>query len=218
MPWILYNILVLKLFIDRSQCTMFSSFLKSTRIPQVLQSLSKVFPQRPMMRLYFWSPQDWWCLYLMVWNQSSQTGSLILIVSCIHLTSSSAIILWLVWLTNQIINSFNCFYFLVEGKKKNSIQTINSARSAVRNEIEDLKNRLKLSRETIELFKNRLLEAQEITIDDSPSPSASSSPSAAIPGPSGSGTPSTIPASVMMPPPAAPVTPKIEPSFSGSPF
>lgn len=90
----------------------------------------------------------------------------------------------------------------------------------MRNEIEDLKNRLKLSRETIELFKNRLMEAQENSNDDDNPSSSCSSPSAATPGPSGSGTPgaSGMSASVMMPPPAAPLTPKIEPSFTGSPF
>ncbi|CAL8143787.1 unnamed protein product [Orchesella dallaii] len=49
----------------------------------------------------------------------------------------------------------------IEGKKQAAMQSINHAKAAVKSEIEELRNKLKLSRLTIEDFKKKLSEAQQ---------------------------------------------------------
>lgn len=60
----------------------------------------------------------------------------------------------------------------VEEKKKTSLDSICDAKIVVKNEIEELKNRLKLSRETIDLFKKQLSDAQENSKPDHETSSA----------------------------------------------
>ncbi|ODN01820.1 YEATS domain-containing protein 4 [Orchesella cincta] len=49
----------------------------------------------------------------------------------------------------------------IEGKKQAAKQSITHAKSIVKSEIEELRNKLKISRSTIEDFKKKLMEAQQ---------------------------------------------------------
>jgi len=58
----------------------------------------------------------------------------------------------------------------VEGKRKQTAETIDEARKKVKAEIQDLKEKLTLARETIDSFKTALTEAQKNASSDHVSP------------------------------------------------
>lgn len=68
-----------------------------------------------------------------------------------------------------LIIQFSIFYknfLIVKEKEKQIIENIQSAKTRIRNEIRELKDRLKMAQENMQLLKEKV-ETEEMTVEDS---------------------------------------------------